>query len=62
MLDPDNVTAFITGLTFVRSGDFTGTMTPLTVEVTVPEPGMAFLVFASVLGFTRLHRRLMRVE
>jgi PEP-CTERM motif len=39
-LDPNNVSAFITGLTFVGAGDFTGTMTPLTVEVSsVPEPG-----------------------
>jgi hypothetical protein len=29
-LDPQNPTAFITGLTFVASGEFTGTMTPLT--------------------------------
>jgi len=28
-LDPQNPTAFITGLTFVNSGEFTGTMTPL---------------------------------
>ena len=28
-LDPNNVTAFITGLTFVSSGQFTGTMTPI---------------------------------
>ena len=63
MLDPDNVTAFITGLTFVRSGDFTGTMTPLTVEVaSVPEPGTAFLVLAFALGFARLRPRMIRPE
>jgi hypothetical protein len=28
-VDPANVTAFITGLTFVQSGGFTGTMTPV---------------------------------
>jgi hypothetical protein len=28
-LDPNNATAFITGLTFVSSGHFTGTMTPI---------------------------------
>jgi hypothetical protein len=33
MLDPNNVTAFITGLTFIADGDFTGTMTPLITEV-----------------------------
>ncbi len=38
-LDPNNVTAFITGLTFVSDGTFTGTMTPLTVDTSaVPEP------------------------
>jgi hypothetical protein len=38
-LDPGNVTAFITGLTFTGSGRFTGTMTPIIVEVpSVPEP------------------------
>ena len=31
-LDPNNVTAFITGLTFVSSGQFTGTMTPIVVS------------------------------
>ena len=57
MLDPDNVTAFITGLTFVTSGDFTGTMTPLTVEVTdMPEPSTAFLLLASALGLAGLRR------
>ncbi len=40
MLDPANATAFITGLTFSAAGSFTGTMTPMTVEVAVavPEP------------------------
>jgi hypothetical protein len=28
-LDPNNATAFVTGLTFVSSGQFTGTMTPI---------------------------------
>jgi hypothetical protein len=32
-LDPANVTAFITGLTFVADGTFTGTMTPVTQDV-----------------------------
>jgi hypothetical protein len=30
-VDPGNVTAFVTGLTFAGAGAFTGTMTPLTV-------------------------------
>jgi hypothetical protein len=31
-LDPNNATAFVTGLTFVSSGQFTGTMTPIVAE------------------------------
>jgi hypothetical protein len=36
-LDPSNPTAFITGLSFVQDGAFSGTMTAITVNV--PEPG-----------------------
>lgn len=36
-LEPDNPTAFITGLAFVGDGVFSGTMTAITVNV--PEPG-----------------------
>lgn len=32
-LDPNDPTAFVTGLTFVSAGQFTGSMTPITVEV-----------------------------
>jgi hypothetical protein len=56
-LDPDNVTAFITGLTFVSAGDFTGTMTPIVVEV-VPEPATALLVVVAALGLAGLRRRI----
>ena len=38
-LNPNNVTAFITGLTFVSDGQFTGTMTPIVAEA-----------FCSILG------------
>ena len=40
-LDPLNVNAFITGLTFVTEGSFTGTMIPIVqfVPAPVPEPG-----------------------
>lgn len=31
-LDPNDVTAFVTGLTFVSDGQFTGTMTPITAD------------------------------
>lgn len=45
-LDPANVSAFITGLTFTDNGSFTGTMTPVTVFVPdpVPEPAALPLV------------------
>lgn len=47
-LNPDNVAAFITGLTFAANGNFTGTMSPVTVEVSaVPEPGSLALVLAA---------------
>jgi hypothetical protein len=38
-LDPNNVVAFITGVTFVSDGQFTGTMTPIVAEA-----------FCSILG------------
>jgi hypothetical protein len=38
-LNPSDVTAFVTGLTFEGSGLFTGTQTPLTTNLAaVPEP------------------------
>ena len=48
-LDPNNPTAFITDLTFEGTGNFTGTMTPITA--TIPEPStwaMIGLGFAGV--------------
>jgi hypothetical protein len=62
MLDPNNVTAFITGLTFVADGDFTGTMTPLIEDVplgAVPEPAtlLLFGTTAAGLGLARWRQR-----
>ena len=52
-LDPGNVTAFVTGLTFSSSGNFTGTQTPITATLSAaPEPpSMAFLGLC-LLGFS----------
>jgi hypothetical protein len=53
MLDPNNVTAFITGLTFVADGEFTGTMTPLVTDVAlgaVPEPATLILLGSTFAG------------
>lgn len=59
-LDPSDVTAFITGLSFVAEGHFTGTMTPITAEVApVPEPATVALMLcgiAGLLGRQRLRR------
>jgi hypothetical protein len=49
-LSPTDVTAFVTGLTFVADGSFTGTMQPIAAEVAVPGPiagaGLPGLVLA----------------
>jgi hypothetical protein len=48
-LNPSNLAAYITGLTFVSACDVTAIMTPLTVEVSsVPEPGTWALLSLSL--------------
>lgn len=53
-LDPLNTTAFVTGLTFTGAGQFTGTQTPITVTIDVPEPPVWAL---ASLGLLALRRR-----
>ena len=49
------MTAFVTGLTFVADGQFTGTMTPLTVKV--PTPAAILMVGSGLLTFAVAVRR-----
>ena len=59
-LDPDNVLAFITGLTFVSEGSFTGTMTPIVQfvpEATVPAPATILLLGAVFAALAFRYRR-----
>ena len=56
-LDPNNATDFITQLTFTGTGNFTGTMTPITTAV--PEPStwaMMILGFVGI-GFMSYRRK-----
>ncbi len=52
-LDPLSTTAFITGLTFTGPGQFSGTQTPITVTIDVPEPPVLALAALGLLGLRR---------
>lgn len=56
-LAPDDPLAFVTGLTFATDGRFTGTMTPLVVFASVPEPGSLYLLVATLGGLFLMRRR-----
>jgi hypothetical protein len=56
-LDPDNTTAFITALTFESAGNFTGTMTPITTNVAIPEPTSLALLACGLLGLCYIRRQ-----
>jgi len=56
-LAPDDPLAFVTGLTFAADGRFTGTMTPLVVFASVPEPGTPHLLALSLGGLWLMRRR-----
>ncbi|MDV7105576.1 nidogen-like domain-containing protein [Vibrio sp. TH_r3] len=60
MLDPDDSTAFVTGLTFVEVGDISMSQTPITVDVDIPEPTTITLFSVGLIGllFTRRRKKL----
>ena len=56
-LDPNNATAFVTGLTFAAKGQFTGTMIPVAVPVPDPETTMLMLCGLGAIGVAARRRR-----
>lgn len=59
-LDPDDPTAFVTGLTFAGSGPVEMNMTPITVDTgpaVIPEPVTMFALFSAVGGLGGYLRR-----
>ena len=56
-LDPGNATAFVTGVTFTGSGNFTGTQTPITTSVDVAEPSPLALAGLALFALSLARRR-----
>ena len=57
-LNPFDITGFVTGLTFVADGSFTGTMQAMITDTsTVPEPATLILTALGLLGILVVRRR-----
>jgi len=50
LVDPGDVQGFVTGLTFVDSGRFTGTQRPISIFYEVSEPSGILLLLAGLAG------------
>lgn len=57
-LNPSDTTAFVTGLSFVASGMFNGTQTPIVTQA--PEPGTLAIVALGLTGLTASRRSVRR--
>ncbi len=56
-LDPNNATDFVTQLTFTGTGNFTGTMTPITTDVPEPSTWAMMLIGFAGIGFMTYRRK-----
>lgn len=56
-LDPADPTAFVTQLRFTAAGQFTGTMTPLAIDLPVPAPAGLPLVGIALVALAATRRR-----